>query len=471
MALQDGLLSFQIKETIFLSSDKAGIGDLKELELVPDVEIIENPGEVSITGCLQLHGKYEPVRGTSEDDEGGADTLLAAMKFTPFQFEQKNGSLYGSDLELAHRIPLNITIPSNRVSDIEDIYAIVDSFDYQLEAPNQLIIEAQLKIAGIGLEDQATQSEAAGEPEWEFVHAANEQEEHVVETASLDDIERKLAELEQEIAQKDTDRQERARELPQPYVKPYVLGFEPPAYEQASFPPPSEDSYQPFGDLSSEQQQTEYAEKNEAVFTGGQLSEQSDHMTEVSAQDDEVIPTEQSAVDAPQQAEPATANEELPEEMAVEVMASETPVQEVAETEEPAQPEEPVEEVKEMRVAIGSKPTSSGSGSLNLTSIFSQARRAQEYAAPDAPESASSSSRKPSLQEPDSTTVEAMHNLTSFVRNKEERYSTMKLCIIQRDETLESISTRYSLPVSKILEVNKLTSDRVSEGQILYIPL
>ena len=29
MALQDGLLSFAIKETIFLSSDRAGIGELQ----------------------------------------------------------------------------------------------------------------------------------------------------------------------------------------------------------------------------------------------------------------------------------------------------------------------------------------------------------------------------------------------------------------------------------------------------------
>nr|WP_239565326.1 LysM peptidoglycan-binding domain-containing protein [Brevibacillus fulvus] len=46
----------------------------------------------------------------------------------------------------------------------------------------------------------------------------------------------------------------------------------------------------------------------------------------------------------------------------------------------------------------------------------------------------------------------------------------MRLCIVQRNETLETIASRYALPVSKILEVNRLASDRLEEGQILYIP-
>jgi stage VI sporulation protein D len=457
MTLQDGLLSFQIKETIFLSSDKTGIGELKELELVPDIEILENSTEVSITGCLQLHGKYEPVRSTSEEDEGGADTLVAAMKFTPFQFDRREGGLYGSEQELVHRIPLNITIPSNRVSDIADIYAIVDSIDYQLESPNQLVIEAELKIAGIALADE----EKLPEPEWEFVHVAQDQEEPTVETASLDDIERKLAQLEQEIARKETEQHESTQDLSQPYFKPYVVGFEPPAYQPPTYqhpptyqPPaylqPTYPAYQPtsyqsneeetqqqFGDVSSEQQQNA---ENETVMSSEQQTDdflKSSQVTEVAAQEEDMV-------------------QEPPAE---------------ADVLEVAQAEEPVEDAKEMRVAIGSKPSQAQKESLNLTSIFAQASRAQEHQSYETMESSSSSLRRSNVKEQDSATLEAMHNLTSFVRNKEERYSTMKLCIIQRDETLESISARYSLPVSKILEVNKLSSDRVVEGQILYIPV
>ncbi|MFY0546321.1 LysM peptidoglycan-binding domain-containing protein [Brevibacillus sp. H7] len=469
MALQDGLLSFQIKETIFLSSDKTGIGELKELELVPDVEIIENPTEISITGCLQLHGKYEPVRSTSEDAEGGADTLVSAMKFTPLRFERNDTGLYGSDAQLAHRIPLNITIPSNRVADIEEIYAIVDSFDYQLEGPNQLVIEAELKIAGIVLTEQQQQAEAAEAEEWEFVHVASEQDESVVRPATLDDIERKLAELEQEIArqevsQQEVFQQESTRELPLPYIQPYVIGLEPPEYAQTFHQQTSEGSSQHFGDVSSDQDSTA---ENAAQPEEDQIEAvwESNQVTEVAAKEEEVAQQDQPLEAQNQETEQQNADAEPAEEtVAAEADAVETSVQEAEEIEEQAAEE------KEMRVAISSKPSKQESGSLNLTSIFTQARRAQENLAAESTESSSSASRMPARQQVDSSMLEAMHNLTSFVRNKEERYSRLKLCIIQRDETLESISMRYSLPVSKIVEVNKLTSDRIVEGQILYIP-
>lgn len=110
-------------------------------------------------------------------------------------------------------------------------------------------------------------------------------------------------------------------------------------------------------------------------------------------------------------------------------------------------------------------------GSLNITSIFSQASRARQEAEASEEQSSSSSSRKGSSETVSASTLEAVQNLTSFVRNREERSSQMKLCIIQREETLEQISQRYSLPVSKLLEVNRLSpNDQLVAGQILYIP-
>ena len=182
MTLHDELLSFQIRETVFLTSDRAGIGELKELELLPDVEIIENSQEISITGCLQLYGKYEPARSAQTEEAGGADTLLSAMKFTPFQLEeaQQAGSYGESEHDLAHRIPLNITIPMSRIKEIGEIYAIVDSLDYELKTPVQLQIHAVLKLSGIVLKEQ-TEADAAPQEVWDFVHLAGQDEQQEAE--------------------------------------------------------------------------------------------------------------------------------------------------------------------------------------------------------------------------------------------------------------------------------------------------
>ncbi|WP_200890114.1 hypothetical protein, partial [Bradyrhizobium japonicum] len=189
-------------------SNKASIAELKELELLPDVEIMETPTEISITGCLYLQGKYTPVEETREKREGGTDTLVSALQFTPFPHEENQTSefLYEPEAELSHRIPLNVSIPVDRVKEMGDVYAIVDGFDYQLVSANQLQIQADLKIAGISLQTEASDdTEYENEPEqdqveWEFVHVAEDQEENNdFQPVSLDDIERKLAALEQEI--------------------------------------------------------------------------------------------------------------------------------------------------------------------------------------------------------------------------------------------------------------------------------
>lgn len=61
--------------------------------------------------------------------------------------------------------------------------------------------------------------------------------------------------------------------------------------------------------------------------------------------------------------------------------------------------------------------------------------------------------------------------LTSMLRNEEEQFSKWKMCIIQEADTLESIAERYELSTSQLTRYNNLVSDKVEEGQILYIPV
>jgi len=138
---------------------------------------------------------------------------------------------------------------------------------------------------------------------------------------------------------------------------------------------------------------------------------------------------------------------------------------------EPVIAEQEEDEEVELRVAISGKASREEPGNVNITSIFSQASRAkQEALAQEAESSSSSSRRKGMASSAAPTTTEAMQNLTSFVKSKEERSSQLKMCIIQRDETLEHIAQRYSMPVSKIVEVNRLATEQLVAGQILYIP-
>lgn len=503
MALQDGQLSFAIKETIFLSSDRAGIGELQELELVPDVEVLENDSYISITGCLQLVGKYEPIREAAEATGGEGESLVEAMTFTPFRQEASDQVFYGWEEQIGHRIPLNITIPLDRITEIGDIYAIVDSFDYKLESPHQMLIDADLKILGIVLGDRAekaeqieTQAASPGEGAWEYTFAAGDDGQEFTEQTSLDDIDQKLTALEEELERQALPASYESTESPSMFDTPAIAqSDEGEYYEQygdvlevtQSHPPESwetapisydfdskqsssydsSDSYSEKTVLADEQEQMrEIAEKEQGLeepilaihdqqaIAYQQVSNESTGLS-VEAELQEAVPQEAVPQEAVQEAVEASGVSAPEPEQEAELVVAQT---------------EAAAEDVEVRVAISGKPSQEEKSSVNITSIFSQASRAKQEAMALEAESSSSSSRHGSTANASPSTMEAMQNLTSFVRRKEERSSQLKMCIIQRDETLEQISQRYSLPVSKIVEVNRLASEQLVAGQILYIP-
>ncbi|MCZ0824329.1 LysM peptidoglycan-binding domain-containing protein [Brevibacillus laterosporus] len=243
MSVQDGLLSFQMKETIFLSSDKPEIEELRELELLPDLEIRENDYEITICGSLQLRGKYVPTKNANAKANGGTDTLVSAMKFTPLQLEQGDTEVFFADEEadIMHRIPLSISVPISRTKEVSDIHGIVDSFDYEIKGPKQLLITADLKIAGIQLKNEqeirAEQQSHKSADTWEYIQVAqDESAEHEYQHVTIDDLERKLTALEKEVEAQLEQQNDEGQELidevadteqyqPYPLYQPFP-GFE-----------------------------------------------------------------------------------------------------------------------------------------------------------------------------------------------------------------------------------------------------
>lgn len=53
---------------------------------------------------------------------------------------------------------------------------------------------------------------------------------------------------------------------------------------------------------------------------------------------------------------------------------------------------------------------------------------------------------------------------------KEENFTSMRIVIVQSDDTIQGLAERYEIPPSKIREVNQLADGEVEKGQIVYIP-
>ncbi|MDP4164375.1 MAG: stage VI sporulation protein D [Bacillota bacterium] len=66
-------------------------------------------------------------------------------------------------------------------------------------------------------------------------------------------------------------------------------------------------------------------------------------------------------------------------------------------------------------------------------------------------------------------------SLTEFFARKEEagdEVAKLKVCIVQKGDTLDTLSERYDLSIQNLLRVNHLELNQdVHEGQVLYIPI
>src|SRR5690606_19702611 len=53
---------------------------------------------------------------------------------------------------------------------------------------------------------------------------------------------------------------------------------------------------------------------------------------------------------------------------------------------------------------------------------------------------------------------------------EQQQFAAIRMCIVQREETIDSIAARYNLHSREILLYNRLEEPSVHEGQIIYIP-
>ncbi|HZG72482.1 MAG TPA: LysM peptidoglycan-binding domain-containing protein, partial [Chondromyces sp.] len=59
-----------------------------------------------------------------------------------------------------------------------------------------------------------------------------------------------------------------------------------------------------------------------------------------------------------------------------------------------------------------------------------------------------------------------------FARKEEENAARLRVCIVQKGETIDTLAERYRLNAQQIIKVNQLeTTQDVYEGQVLYIPV
>ncbi|GAE30205.1 stage VI sporulation protein D [Halalkalibacter hemicellulosilyticusJCM 9152] len=114
------------------------------MSLEPEIMIEERDAHVYIRGGLRLLGEYRSSEKEQVDLESGS--LEDQVSFRSVGDVKVSSNGVG---EIKHYFPIDVTIPSNRIQNLDDVYVQVESFDYDLPEPSCIQLTADIAISGM----------------------------------------------------------------------------------------------------------------------------------------------------------------------------------------------------------------------------------------------------------------------------------------------------------------------------------
>jgi stage VI sporulation protein D len=309
--------------------------------------------------------------------------------------------------EFSHRFPVDITIPNNRIQSIYDIDVLVESFDYSIPERSCLKLAAELTISGLYGTDQLQQPQEEVE-EIEVVHRAE------LENAD-EEVEVELETVQSNY--QDNFLFEAEARKPQEEESVEVL---------PKFPT---FNYQPQEEMEEEENEPAWelqAARNEGNQPSWNIQEEKNDENQPALN----IPEVKS-----EESQPAWYLQEARSEAGVPGPEDAEEIVSESEQAPAGQVEEEVNQVEESSSAHEAPPP----------------KNVKKKKA----------AKKKSM------------TLTEFFARKDEstEQARVKICIVQKGDTVNSVADRYDVSVQNLLRVNNLEINQdVYEGQVLYIP-
>ncbi|MGQ3481206.1 LysM peptidoglycan-binding domain-containing protein [Paenibacillus sp. TY11] len=432
-------LRFDIYERIHLTEEAAGIAELEEIELLPRIQVVTHGDHAALRGHLLLEGVYR----------------------TPEQITS----------ELHHLIPVEITIPLNRVGRLEDISVEIENFDVDLLSLRSLNITGVLSLHGVE-SSHAEETAVWLDEEFTVVHAP----EHPAQSVSADGEHRQEeAYSTQDLTSDHITDPELSYKVPaqQEYVSweqsSEEHGEQKSSSEQQAYEPAVDPNrfYEPWTGKAVEDSSPEVKHEHESpevwgfqqeeAWTGGNEPKVSSASPNVAYDPllSEPHPSTESEVYLEPQLEASQVDgfDFRPE-------ASEQVNHEVHDTF--------TEDKPEMRVALNSKKDEGADepDPVVYSSLLQSSRSVKEAEYQQQLEHEPQDQNQKAEEERE----DAKWKNLFFHTQDETPFRKVRLCIVQREDTLETIADRYQLSTRELQLYNRLAEHHVEEGQVLYIP-
>ncbi|WP_456273857.1 stage VI sporulation protein D [Bacillus sp. AK031] len=146
---QQSCLRFSLEEAVWFKKGQE-VEELLSISLDPHITIQEQEQYVLIRGTLDLTGEYLPSNTAEEDEPDNWYDFQHNGKYVQRVDHREKG-----ECEFSHSFPVDVTIPKNRIANLDEIDVYVDSFDYVVPENACLKLNADLTISGIYGEQQA----------------------------------------------------------------------------------------------------------------------------------------------------------------------------------------------------------------------------------------------------------------------------------------------------------------------------
>nr|WP_262384720.1 LysM peptidoglycan-binding domain-containing protein [Paenibacillus terrae] len=429
-------LRFDIYERIHLTEEAAGIAELEEIELLPRIQVVTHGDHAALRGHLLLEGVYR----------------------TPEQVTN----------ELHHLIPVEITIPLNRVGRLEDISVEIENFDVDLLSLRSLNITGVLSLHGVE-SSHAEETAVWLDEEFTVVHAP----EHPAQPFSTNGEQRQ----EETYATQDsvfnhTTESESSYRVPaqQEYASweqpSQEYGEQKSSSEQQGYEPPADPNriYEPWASKAVEDSTSGVKHEHETPEVWGFQQEEA-----WTGSDPKISSTAPDVVYDPLLAEPHHATEsEIYLEPQLEAGQVNDFRPETLEQVDGAFHDTVADDKPEMRVALNSKKDEKADepDQVVYSSLLQSSRSVKEA------EYQQQLEQEPQgqAQEAEEEREDAKWKNLFFHTQDETSFRKVRLCIVQREDTLETIADRYQLSIRELQLYNRLAEQHVEEGQVLYIP-
>lgn len=134
-------VTFSIHERLILGEPYLA-DEFLSMALEPDMTIEEDSHYVKVTGALRLTGEFKPSL-----HEAGEPPSINYQKPS-----HRVKSVFATDVGtycIEHRFPVDITIPSYRINNMEELYVTIESFDYFLENSGEIDLTAEIVLSGL----------------------------------------------------------------------------------------------------------------------------------------------------------------------------------------------------------------------------------------------------------------------------------------------------------------------------------